>query len=419
VSGTEIKVPYDRYEDYCSRCEHNVQLLTLLDEYLKQAALFPSERGNVSLSCSKFLPCSETGKWESTVFVARIKRSVKANLPLTVLAWSAKNRAEDGVYGYYYTEEVKRLIELLKTVPEGLLVGVMGYSGQGKTALKRCLTRDLKRFYEENEPKTTETKESEYVTAVHTRPDFQVSIPKWDTNVYKYWMEQIRFPLIMRPRKVFLIDTPDYGRKDVRLINRDLTQISEFWTDLRAYGYKANVVVFLQKELVKSQQHFFLLKMYPLLELTPFKPEEMLAAYKQNFGSCMPFIEESLTLVAQLSKGIFRRFMRYINLAVMDMLQKDKNVVSAEDVKAVITEDVLMMDADLEFTEMFRNESQKRTAIKILSFLRKNQEVNQKTVAEALGLAEATVSRLLNQLEDYCYVERRRGEHGEWLVSVV
>jgi biotin operon repressor len=238
-------------------------------------------------------------------------------------------------------------------------------------------------------------------------------------------LEQIKYRRRMKLRRAFFIDTPDYGRKDIRLINRDLTQLSEFWTALRARGYDANVVVFLQKELVKSQQHFFLLKMYPLLELPPLKPEEMLASYKQIFRNYTssakptePFIEEALTLVAQLSRGIFRRFMRYINLAVSDMLQKGKDAVNVEDVRNVITDAVLMQDSALEFEDMFRNETHKRQAVKLLSLLRGQIEANQKTMAEALGISEMAISRLMVQLESNGYVKRRRGKHGEWLVSI-
>jgi len=157
--------------------------------------------------------------------------------------------------------------------------------------------------------------------------------------------------------------------------------------------------------------------MDPLLELNPLKPEEMLEAYKMIVGSYTPFDEQSLSLMAQLSRGIFRRFMRYIRLTVADMLLKGKGIVSVDDVKTIINDDVLMKDAELEFMEMFRNEAHKQQATKTLSFLREQKEANQKTIAEALGFAEAAVSRLVNTLEDHGYVRRHRGEHGEWLVS--
>jgi biotin operon repressor len=411
---SEVEVPFDAYAKYCYPCMYRIETLTPQREYVQQYTLPPDKRGSVKLRCSKPIPCPQTGKWESIAFVARIRRSVKAPLPICVLSWSARNRAEDGVYGYYWTEEANKLLKLLKTVPEGLLVGVMGYSGQGKTALKMVLSQEMKRFFKEKEPEATLPGE-----------ELQVSIPKWDKDVYNYWMEQVKYRRRMKHRRAFFIDTSDYGRKDLRLINRDLTQLSEFWTALRAHGYDVNVVIFLQKELVKAQQHFFLLKMYPLLELPPLKPEEMLASYKQIFRNYTssakptePFTEEALTLVAQLSKGIFRRLMRYINLTVLNMLQKGKDTVNVEDVKAVITDAVLMQDAELEFSEMFKNETHKQQAVRLLAFLREQREANQKTIAEALGLSEMAISRLMVQLESHGYVKRRRGKHGEWLVSI-
>ncbi len=423
-----IEVPFDSYLKYCSPCMYKGRILMPLKDYLEQYALVPSKRGVIKLLCFKPVPC-KNGRMEATKFVGRfIRRSVKAETAVQkqvrlALEWSSKNRAEDGVYGYYWTGQAKELLSLLKTVPEGLLVGVMGYSGQGKTALKFAFSSALRRFYDKQEPKTVEKVEKDgnsTITTTETRPDFNVSIPKWDTGVYKFWKEEMKDSFRMNYRKAFLIDTPDYGRKDVRLINRDLTQLSEFWTDLRAFGYKANVIVFLQKELVKARQQFFLLKMYPLMELTPLKPEEMLEVYRKALGagSLDPFAAESLTLVAQYSRGIFRRFMRYVNMIVLNMVRRGKETVTVEDVKAVITDAVLMQDAELEFAEMFKSESRKRVAVKMLSFLKERGETDQEMIAEALDVDPSTVGRIMPTLEDNGYVKRKRAEHGKWIVSI-
>lgn len=421
---SEVEVPFDRYLQFCYGCWYNKE--TDIDEVLRQYTLFPDERGNVKVRCSKYIPCVQSGFWEAEYRLKlvprrKLRRLTKLDVSRMVLSWASKNRAEEGVHGYYQTKQFQRVLNLLKMVPEGMLVGVMGYSGQGKTAFIRALGHYLKPFYEESEPKVTEEVEEfegGKIIRRDTRPDFIVSIPKWDSGVFKRFSAKVHKHSEMKAYKAFLIDTPDYGRKDIRRINQDLTQISEWWSDLRWYGCMANVVVFLQRELVRAQQHFFLLKMSPLIELKPLKPEEMVEFYNNNFNSCKPFTEDSLTLIAELSKGIFRRFMRYIQLAIQDMLEKERDVVSVEDVHRVITDDVLMKDMELEFWDMFRSESKKQTAFKIISFLRLNKETTQTQIAEAVGVNEATISRIIPVLEDNGYVKRKRVEHGRWLVSL-
>lgn len=423
---SEIEVPFDCYQEYCSGCMYNAGVD--IDKLLEKYTLFPDKRSNIKVRCSKSISCVESGFWEAEFTIRTIPRKrfrrlrlKKLDLNKTVLAWASRNRAEEGVSGYYKTKQFQRILNLLKMVPSGLLIGVMGYSGQGKTAFKNALGHSLKTFYEESEPKETkEVEEGDGVTRITTRRrgEFKISIPKWNSKVFKWFTGRTRDRSEMKPYRAFLIDTPDYGRKDIRRINRDLTQISEWWTYLRRYGCTASVVVFLQRELVKAQQHFFLLKMSPLIELKPLKPEEMVEFYNKNFNSLKPFTARSLSHIAELSKGIFRRFMRYIQLAIQDMMEKEKDVISVEDVHHVITNDVLMKDAELEFWDMFRSKSRKDTAVRIMAFVRKNKEVNQKTIAEAIGVDPATVSRIIVVLQDCGYLQRKRSERGAWVVNI-
>lgn len=346
----------------------------------------------------------------------------------SILQWASKNRAEDGFdrQTYYWTQQAKSFIEYnLKLVNEGLLAGVMGYSGQGKTALRYMIFSEMKPFYEERFPREAQER-TQYggssVTTITRDSEPRVLTVKWDTEIYKQFKEKFTEWFAkekLDKRKLIIIDTPDYGRKDIRLINRDLTQLGEFWSDLRAKGVKTNIVIFLQRELVKSQQHFFLLKMDPLLQLTPLKPEEMLSAYKMSWGLYEPFSEESLRLVAELSRGIFRRFMRYIRLAVQRIMEQGRPTVTVEDVNSVITDDILMQDAELEFTEMFRNQRYVEHAVKILKFLREEKSANQKVIAEKLSVHETIVSKIVSTLESNGYVKRVRGEGNTWNVEIL
>jgi len=48
------------------------------------------------------------------------------------------------------------------------------------------------------------------------------------------------------------------------------------------------------------------------VELEPLKPEQMLEAYRKRFKAIEPFAEDALLTLARMSRGIFRRFLRYI-----------------------------------------------------------------------------------------------------------
>jgi|GEM_PF-3865697 len=67
--GQEIEIPFQLYETYCSRCIYKFEILTPLDEKLKQRILLGKKRGNIKLRCSKYPPCSTTGKWEAVLLI--------------------------------------------------------------------------------------------------------------------------------------------------------------------------------------------------------------------------------------------------------------------------------------------------------------------------------------------------------------
>jgi DNA-binding MarR family transcriptional regulator len=74
---------------------------------------------------------------------------------------------------------------------------------------------------------------------------------------------------------------------------------------------------------------------------------------------------------------------------------------------------------DLELTDLFHNnKEQKMQAVKLLDQLN-DKEINQKGLAELLGIDEMAVSRLVRTLEAHGYLGRERGLHAEWRVRAV
>lgn len=342
-----------------------------------------------------------------------------------VLQWAMRNRAEDSFEEqyYYWTPQAKKLFNKL-TILGGLygnciLIGVRGSSGVGKSALLKALKRKLELWVNEH-------KSEKY-------------FGRYESSVFAVkWGEQGRMNPYDNPQSYEahhsnLIDTPDYGRCDLRKINRDLTQIFNVWNEVRKrlhYGtlqepnvkgihqrFTGNFVIFLQKELIKPKDHFFLRKM-DIVELKSLTTNELLEAFEMRFTTFDPFTEESLTLIAELSRGIFRRFMRYIQLTLENMIERGSTEVTVGDVKAVITEEIIMEDMELEFYDMFKNERYTRHAVRILNFLRDAGQTDQKTIAEELGIHATILGRIVATLEENGYVKRVRGTGKTWKVEI-
>jgi len=334
-----------------------------------------------------------------------------------ILGWAMRNRAEDTVFDerfYYWTPEAKKIFNKLTMLGgdygDCLLIGVIGQSGVGKSALLKALKWKLMKWFEKK---------------YGSPGDYQkVLTVKWKPEDFEFYMETFQ------DHHTVFIDMPDYGTKDIRRINKDLNILYEIWRFLRQQyewfeliesdakkRYQVNIVVFLQKELVKRQQHFFLRKM-DIVELRPLKPDELVHAFLMRFEDYEPFTRDSLMLIAELSRGIFRRFMRYIQLCLEDMIERNADKVTVEDVENIITDNVLMQDMELEFFDIFRNQRYANYATRIISFLIRKKEADQKTIAEYLNIHPTIAGRIISTLEQNGYVTRERGKRAQWLVKI-
>ena len=170
----------------------------------------------------------------------------------------------------------------------------------------------------------------------------------------------------------------------------------------------------VQKEL--SRGHYLLGK-GEVFELRPLTVGELVSFYTNKFRTFEPFDEESLKLVGLLSRGVFRRFMRYVKLCVLDMKDRGGVDVRVDDVRRVIGPKVISRDLDLELSGFLRG-SEKRIAVEALSTLMSEGEMNQKELATELGSTQSSLTRLLQKLEMRGYVARERGERKELRVSI-
>jgi len=90
-------------------------------------------------------------------------------------------------------------------------------------------------------------------------------------------------------------------------------------------------------------------------DVQPLKPEQMLEAYRNRFKTTEPFTEDALLTLARICRGIFRRFLRYIQL-VIELWETRHRATGSIDlalVKEAITTDRLAEDMELELSKLF------------------------------------------------------------------
>jgi hypothetical protein len=148
-----------------------------------------------------------------------------------------------------------------------------------------------------------------------------------------------------------------------------------------------------------------------IIELRPLRPEQMIEAYTRRFRSADPFTEEALSTVARMSRGIFRRFLRY-NLLVIESWEtrpKPRGPIDLQMVQNAVTVERLAEDRELALVELFPKQSDLRLqAVRLLMDLEKSGPKRQTELAEELGVEAYAMSRLLAKLELHRYIVRRR-----------
>jgi hypothetical protein len=209
---------------------------------------------------------------------------------------------------------------------------------------------------------------------------------------------------ILFERAVILIDTPDYSKTDRRRMAKDLESIHWLWNKIASSG-GPSIVFAVQKEM--SEGHFFLDKAHKF-ELEPLQPELMVRVYVHRFGGAEPFTEKSLLKLAQMSRGIFRRFLRYILLS-LDLWEEKADRGDVDLVVEAVPVERLAEDMELELFALFPKQSDLRwLAVRLIMLLEGGGERRQGELLDLLGVKDYTLTRLLTKLEEGHYVARRR-----------
>lgn len=220
--------------------------------------------------------------------------------------------------------------------------------------------------------------------------------------------------MMFQNSNVIVVDMPDYNKYNPSAFNLDFEELQKFWNELQ--DSNAKFVIALQKELIMKHPHFFIGKM-DVMELELLTAQELAEAYNFITENNELFSPDALELLAKLSRGVFRRFKKYIRITIENNLD-EKIPLTPENVNQAVTEKVLFNDLELELTDIFKDRTKRVEAVKVLNYPRGNPNVNIKAIAEGINLTESIVQKLVHTLEIYGYVTVSRGKGKEYLISV-
>ena len=113
-----------------------------------------------------------------------------------------------------------------------------------------------------------------------------------------------------------------------------------------------------------------------------------------------------------MSRGVFRRFLRYVTVT-LDYSEaterKGANQIDSETVRKAVSADRLAEDMELELSDLFPKHGDHRLqAVKLLMHLNESGPIKQSELADQLGLEPYALTRLLARLELHRYVRRER-----------
>jgi hypothetical protein len=216
--------------------------------------------------------------------------------------------------------------------------------------------------------------------------------------------------------RVLMVDMPDYNKSNANAMNHDIDAIQEFYESLET-RYKTHIIIAVQKELLLKNPHFFWNKC-DKYTIEPLAPSQLIEAYKLNNPGTEIFDHAALLYLAEVSRGVFRRFKKYIRLSIEANREKQPPI-SEELTKKTITDDIVFEDMDQELADIFDDAEKRKCASRILSYLRSNSDVNVKTIAGDIGISETMAQKIVQKLALYGYISTKHGHEGkEKLVSL-
>ncbi len=395
-----------------------------------------------------------------------------------IYTWAAQNTAETRLaeYKYFWPPAVKTLLNSLK-LSRGSVNTVVALSGVGKSTALRHITWSLEEEVDKDGEKTRvvyfkwpggiepfqalgEILEEEGFNPRDELVDelqSKLSADNPKARTYVEGLEEMNTKQLWSFFKIgerkelskrfiidylstlhtILVDSRDYSRSDRRQMNTDIMGVQMLWQKIQEAvepyeGSMPNLVFTIQKEMFYSEgsfSHYFLGKSR-VFEIQPFPAFDLVEAFKIEFeaGVWKPFIDEAaLQYLAKMSRGIFRRFLRYIQLALEQFMAGKTDVLDLALAQQAVTPEEMERDWELELRQIFPHGDRWREALGIITRLVKEGPTLQKALAWEIEigegwkrlLSEAQVTRLLYKLEEYGYVKRYQTAEGKMVAANV
>jgi len=356
-----------------------------------------------------------------------------------LLTWTGQITAESSISeDYIWPDPVKRLLKRLK-LSEGVLVGVIGLRGVGKSSAMMFLAYELRKIAKDEDEVFSlkwpggsiydavmkcdeffEARRRSINSEISRMREQDVRFMRKSTDLREQFRESL-LPVGVRKQaerdaaegllttpKWLLIDLPDYPKRDPRRIARDIEIIQRIWNSALLAERNPNIILFIQAETFATEDHFFFGKLL-IYRIDPFRPEQLIEHFKKIFPES-PFTDDALNYVAKLSRGIFRRFKRFLGLALETWLESgdQTKTIDLEFAKGALTDAEIAREMDLELSQIFKHGRLKEFAVKIIAKLMQVREIQQKQLATEMNMSESALSKMLDKLEDYGYCTRER-----------
>jgi biotin operon repressor len=217
-----------------------------------------------------------------------------------------------------------------------------------------------------------------------------------------------------------LIDLRDYDRGNKGMMTNDLAGVQKLWQSLNEFWQISdkpmpNFVFVLQKELAYDKgiiDNFFVRKARAF-EIKPFTTDELVDAFRDEFDDPSPFTDDALQYAASLSRGVFRRFLRYLQLCLEEFIDLDPQSLDLPLAQRAITSEEIEKDWALELQELFPHGEKWKTAFRLMMHVVNHGPTIQKELASTLQVSEAEVTKILQSLEEHGYVKREQTEKGK------
>jgi len=205
-----------------------------------------------------------------------------------------------------------------------------------------------------------------------------------------------------------LIDMPDYDKINRSTWIRDLNEASNFWRSIVDKGVSdtPNIVFFIQQEL--NYGHHFLKKLKQII-IKPVSPQEFLEYFKSKFPD-NPFSDDAIIEIVTYARGVWRRIKRYMKTCLDNYDKNCGSKISVEEVRKWIGIERIAEDMELEMMNLYPRSKENRVlAIRIIRYLAEKPATAEEIINEFWGevspASKTACSRMLQKLEAQGYIE--------------